>query len=262
MRKHLAFVTVKDRVRRISVKVNPANATRTERVKTIPTNKIGTLNEGDLHLRLKHAYAGFEEGSLLEQPINGFVADVVCGDVIYEVQTSSFGKLRQKLPTLLQDYRVVVVYPIMVRKFIVKHFDDGSTTRRKSPVSENLFDLFRELTYIPAWLEDEGFEIEAVFVDAEEHRVADRKRGWRRRGWVIQERRLLEIHDRRRIKSMSTMFDLIAPLVPEEFSSKDLALALQRTRRFGQRAAYCLRKAGVTEICNKQGNELIYRRAT
>ena len=242
-----------------SVKVPWSIGTRADRVMD-ESKKIGTLNEGNLHLCLKHAYAGFSDDSLLEHPVNGFVADVVCGDEIYEIQTSGFGKLREKLVSYIKDYRVVVVYPITVRKYIVKHFADGRSTGRKSPVSENLFDLFSELAYIPTLLQDDRIEIEAVFVDVEEHRTADRRRGWRRHGWVIQERRLLAINDRRRIKSMATMFDLVAPLLPMEFTTKDLATAIKRSRRLGQRAAYCFRKSGVTEICSKRGNELVYRK--
>ena len=227
---------------------------------TLSPNKIGTLNEGNLHFRLKQAYASFAKGSSLEQPIEGYVADIVQDDVIYEIQTSNFGKLRQKLPIFVRSYHVIVVFPIVVRKVIVKHFGDGTTKRRKSPISENLYDLFRELAYIPTWLDHDKFEIEAVFVDVEEHRVFDRKRGWRRRGWVIQERRLTEIHDRRRIASMDVMFGLVAPRLPNEFSSRDLSKALNRSRSFAQKAAYCFRKAAVTEVCRKKGNELIYRR--
>ena len=102
-------------------------------------NKIGTLNEGDVHLQLKLAYAGFNENSCLEQPLNGFVADVVHDDVVYEIQTGGFDHLRQKLPVFLETHDVIVVYPVTTSKTIVKHLEDGSVQSRKSPKSENLF---------------------------------------------------------------------------------------------------------------------------
>ncbi len=59
---------------------------------------------------------------------------------------------------------------------------------------------------------------------------------------------------------MNQLFEQIQGVLPVEFTTKDLAAALKAPLRLGQQAAYCFREAGVTAICGKAGNALIYRR--
>ena len=54
-------------------------------------NAIGELNERSLHRALKARYA--TPGSVTEQAVDGFVADVLIGDRIVEVHTGSFWPL-------------------------------------------------------------------------------------------------------------------------------------------------------------------------
>jgi hypothetical protein len=65
---------------------------------------IGTLNEGPLHQALKALYA--RPGSQQEVSIDDFVADVVDGNQIIEIQTQGFGALKIKLPVFLSTHRV------------------------------------------------------------------------------------------------------------------------------------------------------------
>lgn len=71
---------------------------------------IGELNERSLHRALKERYA--VAGSETEQVIDGFVTDVVAGGRIIEIQTGSFGLLRNKLTRLLDAHLVTLVHPI------------------------------------------------------------------------------------------------------------------------------------------------------
>ena len=48
--------------------------------------------------------------------------------------------------------------------------------------------------------------------------------------------------------------------LPELFTSNDIAVAMKSGRRLGQKAAYCFREGGVSEVCDKNGNALVYRR--
>ena len=71
---------------------------------------IGELNERSLHRALKERYA--VAGSDTERAIDGFVADVVTGGRIVEIQTGGFGPLKGKLSRLLESYPVTLVHPI------------------------------------------------------------------------------------------------------------------------------------------------------
>src|SRR5262245_41716920 len=65
---------------------------------------IGVLNESPLHAALKQWYA--RPGDLLETAVDGFVVDIVRGDVLIEIQTGHFAAIRSKLASLLQSHPV------------------------------------------------------------------------------------------------------------------------------------------------------------
>ena len=45
-------------------------------------------------------------GDRTEQPVDGYVADLVRGDELIEIQTRNFGALKRKLSALLQNHAV------------------------------------------------------------------------------------------------------------------------------------------------------------
>jgi hypothetical protein len=45
------------------------------------------------------------------------------------------------------------------------------------------------------------------------------------------------------------------------FTSADLGHVMKRPRSLGQKAAYCFRVAGLTRVCGKNGNELVYEKS-
>ena len=159
----------------------------------VPSKRIGTLREGALHRDLKSFYT--PDGALTEQQVGIYVVDVLDGDHVIEIQTANFGALRDKLEGLLKTHTVTVVYPIAVRKVLVKHTESGEQ-RRKSPRTGSALDLFDELVYIPSLLDHPNLDIELAHVEVEEHRKFDAKRAWRRRHWVVAERRLVQVKNR------------------------------------------------------------------
>ena len=85
---------------------------------------IGTLREKPLHASLKQWCS--QPGDTFEQPVDGFVIDVVSDDMLIEVQTRSFSSMERKLTTLLElGHRIRVVHPIAIDKWIVKVDDEG-----------------------------------------------------------------------------------------------------------------------------------------
>ena len=221
---------------------------------------IGELNERSLHRALKARYA--VAGSATEQTIDGFVADVVVGDRIVEVHTGGFSPLKKKLPRLLERYPVTLVHPIARDRYIVKVATDPDVpaTRRKSPKHGSVFHVFSALASIPALLAHPNLTLEIVMTVEEELRAVHEGRRWRRRGWVTLDRRLVDVVATHTIASMADLFALLDPELPERFTTNDIATAMESSRRLGQQAAFCFREGGVSEICGKSGNTLVYRR--
>ena len=223
-------------------------------------NGIGTLNEKSLHAALKEWYA--QPGDRLEVAVDGYVVDIVRGDLLIEIQTRNFSAAKAKLGDLASRHAVRLVYPIASEKWLVKlpREGTGQAARRKSPKRGRIEDLFTELVSVAPMLRESILSLEVVFTREEEIRRHDGKRGWRRRGWVTEERRLLEVVGQRRFDDPGDFGALVPCTLPQPFTTADLAQALRRPRRLAQRMAYCLREMGEIQPAGRRGRAVLYSR--
>ena len=220
---------------------------------------IGTLREKPLHASLKRWYA--RPGDRVEAPVDRFVIDLVRDDLLIEVQTRGFSSMKQKLADLLDlGHHVRIVHPIALNRWIVKIDADGEVLgRRRSPRHGDPTDLFAELVSFPDLVEHPGLEIHLILTQEEEYRRHTPNRSWRRKGWMVVERRLIDVVNTLMISGPEDLAGLLPTDLPEIFSTEDLAAALGRTRRSAQQMAYCLRMAGVVSPVDKVGNAVRYR---
>ena len=84
-------------------------------------------------------------------------------------------------------------------------------------------------------------------------------RAWRRNGWVVVERRLLEVVQSHRVDDNKALIGLLPHDLGNEFTTADLAAGLGRSRRSAQQMAYCLARAGAIVPTGKIGNAITYR---
>jgi hypothetical protein len=232
---------------------------------TAPQNaapKISTLNESPLHAALKAWYARPDDR--FEVPVDGFVVDIVRGDLLVEVQTGSFSGIKRKLAVLAARHPVRLVYPIAREKWIVKLAPNrhDRLSRRKSPKRGAFEHVFVELVSFPQLLSAPNFSLDLLLIQEEEVRRYDGKRGWRRGGWVTHERRLLEVVGRRLFETPADMRALLPNALDEPFTTSELAAAIARPRRLAQKMAYCLREMGVIAPVGKRGNAILYTKET
>ncbi len=227
-----------------------------------PTQKIGTLNEKPLHAALKKWYA--RPGDQLEVSVDGFVVDVVRDDLLIEIQTANFSAIKRKLIKLTANHPVRLVYPIAREKWIVKLAKDGNgqLSRRKSPKRGALEQVFGELVRFPSLITSTNFSLDVVLIQEEEVRRYDGKRGWRRRGWVTHERRLLDVVEHRLFETPADVAALLPPDLAEPFTTSDLAAAIAKPRWLAQKMAYCLREMDVIAAVGKRGHAILYTRTT
>lgn len=220
---------------------------------------IGTLREKPLHASLKRWYA--RPGDGVEVHVDGFVIDLVREDLLIEVQTRGFSSMKQKITTLLElGHRVRIVHPIPIDKWIVKVDADGTVlSRRRSPRHGNPTDVFAELVSFPDLLAHPHLEVEVLLTIEEEYRRHTPNRSWRRKGWTVVERRLIEVVDTVLLRHTEDLTGLLPDDLPETFTTADLAEKLGRPRRVAQQMAYCLRKVGGIVAVGKHGNAVIYR---
>ncbi len=224
----------------------------------VPDSKshIGVLNEKPLHASLKTWYA--QPGDRFEVPVDGFVIDIVRDNVLLEIQTRHFSAIKSKLATLVCAHQVRLIYPIAQEKWIVQSpAEGGLVTRRKSPKRGRVEDLFRELVGIPRLLSHSNFSVEVLLTREEEARRYDGRRRWRTRGWVTEERRLLDVLDRRVFQGPASWLALL-PVFSEPFTSRDLADALGIRVDLAQKMTYSLRHAGLVRSLGKRGRATLY----
>lgn len=226
------------------------------------TAGIGTLREKPLHASLKRWYS--RPGDREEHPIDGFVIDLVREDgLLIEIQTSGFSSMKKKTRTLLDNgHRLRIVHPIPVDKTIVKLDDDGLVIdRRMSPKHGHTTDVFAELVSFPQLLGHPNLEVDVVLTIQEEHRRQYPGRSWRRGGWVVMERHLIEVTDSILLTEVDDLVQLLPEALPATFTTFDIAEALGRPRRIAQQMAYCLREANCILVAGRQGNTIEYRLA-
>jgi hypothetical protein len=223
---------------------------------------IGELNEKPLHAALKAACA--LPGDRFEVPVDGYVVDIVRGELLVEIQTGNFAAIRKKLAKLLKTHRMRLVYPIAMEKWIVKvdpKNGDGPS-RRKSPKRGSLMDLFSELIRIPQLMAHPNFSLEVLLTQEEEQRryVGTGRRHWRKRGWLTEERRLLAVLDRHLFEEPADIGVLLPTSLAETFTTQDIAEAGKIRRPLAQRMAYCLRHLQVIECIGKRHRAYLYTR--
>jgi hypothetical protein len=219
---------------------------------------IGSLNEKSLHAGLKVWYA--QPHDRLEIPLDGFVIDIVRDELLIEIQTRGFSAMKRKLLQLTATHPVRLVHPIAQEKWIVKLAEDEQTelSRRKSPKQGTIYEIFRELVAFPHLLAHPNFTLHVLLIQEEEARRYDGQRGWRRKGWVTHERRLLAVTHEYDFTTPADMKSLLPETLDNPFTTSDLATTLGQPRWLMQKMAYCFREMGVIEQVGKQGNAFLY----
>ena len=176
---------------------------------------IGTLNEKSLHAALKQWFA--RPGDLIEAPVDGFMVDIVRGDLLIEIQTRNLSSIRHKLRRLSDRHAVRLVYPVAQDRWIVRQSRNGRRVlgRRKSPKHGGIECIFEEFVSVAHLMAHRNFSLQVVFIEEEEVRRFDGTRNWRRKGWRTHERRLVRVVNQRLFEGPQDMLDLIPVTLPQ-----------------------------------------------
>ena len=218
---------------------------------------IGSLNEKALHAALKQWYR--QPDDQVEVLVDGYFIDLVRDKLLIEIQTGNFSAIKRKMASLARNHPVRLIYPIAREKWIIKHDAKGNQlSRRKSPKQGSLFGIFTELVSFPELVMHPNFSMEVVCIREEEVRCFDKRHGWRRKGWVVHERRLLQVVSQHLFRIPEDWRELLPSGLPEPFTTKDLAQALDTPRWMAQKMTYCFRKMGILTQVGKRGNARLY----
>ncbi len=225
-------------------------------------NGIGSLNESSLHRDVKAWYA--QPGDLLEAQVDGYVIDLVRGDLLVEVQTGSFASIRGKLGDLLTDHPVRLVYPLPVRRWITRVSPETGEIlgRRRSPKRGRAIDVFDELVRIPELMADPGFSLEVLLIEQDEIRCVDGQGSWRRGGASVVDRRLLRVVESVEFCEPACLARLLPEGISRPFTNRMLAAEAAVPLRLAQRMTYCLRRMGRLVSVGRTGRQMLFDAAT
>ena len=228
----------------------------------VKTPHIGTLNEKPLHASLKQWAA--EEGDRFEVPVGRFVADIVRGEQIIEIQTGSTSVLKRKLAALLAKHSVRLLIPIAAVKKLTTVDDAGLTVgSRRSPKRRSLLDAFDELIHLRTFLGDPNFTVDILLIHEEEvrrPRSRPRQRRYQKK-WEIHERRLIDVVDSVSLHHPADYLAFIPPTLADPFTTTDFAREIGRPRPAATKIAYVLREIGILTATGKSGNSILYTRS-
>ena len=207
---------------------------------------INTYNESKLHKQLKTLYAENFFGET-EVELDGRIYDIVCEDgTIIEIQTKNLTKLLSKiLNTLDTGRKVILVHPVVIRKWILTKDKNGNTlSNRKSPKVNSIYDMFDELTGVFPALLHKNFRLDIIEINMTEIRekteIPVQSPNSRRRfkkDWIKTGKELKEIIS---IKTFSSAYDylkLLPTSLPSEFCAKDLYTELKKDKTLPASAA-------------------------
>lgn len=231
-------------------------------IKPISASGINIYNEKPLHAALKQWYA--RPGDQFEIKMDGFIIDLVRGNLLVEFQTGSFSPLKRKLARLVESHPVHLVYPIPVEKWILMQspVEGQLVRRRKSPKRGRVDHVFAQMIYIPQLIHHPNFSLEVLLTREEEVRHPAVKKHSRSKGWVTDERRLLEVVDSQIFTSAQDFLSLLPTGLPDAFTARELARAMHQPVRFVYKVVYSLREMGVLTPTGHKGRAMLYSRHT
>ena len=231
------------------------------RSKSTKQNKEpGTRKESSLHHSLKFQYG---EGGATEKLIDGYVCDAMtCKGEIIEVQTGSFGPLKEKVKRLTQIGKVRIIHPIIVQKHIELYDETGCLiSKRKSPRKGNNWDVFKALLYAPELPMQKNLTIELAIIDVVEKRINDGKGSWRRKGASIKDRLLSAWRQTVILKKPKDYYQFLPFSDNERFTTQDLGERAGIKTALARKTLYVLVKMGIVEYIGKQGRAKVYIRS-
>ena len=222
------------------------------------TNKIGTRKESSLHRSLKFQYSGKE--NLVETPAGSYVCDACTDDGEYiEVQTGSFGPLKEKAKEITKKSKLRIIHPIISQKHIELYDEKGRLKRRrKSPLKGNPWDLFKALVYAPELPLLKNLVIELAVIEVIEKRIDDGTGSWRRKGVRIADRSLVFRRDTVILKKPKDYKQFVPFTKKEQFTVRDLAEKAGIKPELARQTLYVLTKMGIVKRVGKKVNAIVY----
>ncbi|MEZ6126830.1 MAG: hypothetical protein R3C49_27250 [Planctomycetaceae bacterium] len=212
-----------------------------------------------LHSQLKRHYVADEDRHEID--VDQYRIDAVCeSGTLIEIQCASLLAIRDKIRRLTKTHQVILVKPLAARKLLLKKARRNGkvVSRRYSPTRETFPWVFQELVHFTNAFPHPNLQLDVVLTEQEEIRVPAKRKTWRRKHSVY-DRSLLSIQETCSLRTVDDLWNQLDMLLPERFTTGDMAAATGMPRWLAQKAAYCFRKMNHIAACGRQGNAIEYQ---
>ena len=196
---------------------------------------INTYNETSLHKTLKIIYCNDFNGNI-EVEKTGHIYDILSENQIIEIQTKNLSKLLPKaLDSIDKGFNFKIVYPLVINKWIETYDTTGKLiSKRKSPVTQSIYNIFDELTGLYPVLLNPKFTLDIVSINTIEKRTKlnenvqtlNKSRRFKK-NWIKTDKLLKEIKATDIYSKKEDYFNLIPKEILPEFCAKDLYNSLK-----------------------------------
>ncbi len=220
---------------------------------------IGTLSEKTIHAVIK-LYTEPDEDRH-EIPIGTHVADIYSDEMIYEIQTQNFKRLREKLDEFLPCYSVTIVHPIIRKKKIFWiDPDTGEMTipKRSTPRKGSFESGVEEIYGIRDYIGNPHLKVRLILIDADEFRLKDGygKDNKKYGKWI--DKVPTDIIDEKEFERPEDYLQFLPDNIPEEFTVKD-AVACGMKSEYASLIIGFLFRINVIDKIGKRGRAYLYR---
>ena len=142
---------------------------------------INIYNEKRLHRILKRTLC--EDEGCFERKVGRYVADILLGERIIEIQCASLYPLTDKIDYYLngEGYEVTVVHSLSAEKRLIKADRESGEIKsvRRSPKKENIWSALPECYWLRELIPDRRLRVRLMLISADEFRYSERVRGRR-----------------------------------------------------------------------------------
>ena len=223
---------------------------------------VGTQNEKLIHAALKNYYVPYSDEQ--EIKIGKYFADAVSEDGIFEIQTRSLYKLREKLADFTTAARVTVVHPLECETRTVYIRADTGEIVKETPFRKTYpkAKVFKELYSIREQLQNERVRVILASLKTEKRIYFEGDaipdiRYKRVRQKLTIEKIPLALRDELILDSKQAYAGKFLPKdLPQEFTKKEFCKAAKESSL--SLRLEVLRAAGVIIQTGKQGRSYIY----
>lgn len=234
---------------------------------------INTLNESDLHKKIKNLYS-LEYSAKEEVPVENYIADLAREKKeIIEIQTGNFFHLKAKIKYFLEKkYKLTVVFPFENVKIIeTKNLEKNIISKRKSPLKKNYYTCFKELIYIKDFLLNPYFCLHLLPCTVIEERLFTEKKVQSKnksrrflKNYIKTGKRLESSGKRLILKNKKDYAKLLLDFSEKDFTFKELSEKLKENKltvkeRELRTFIYLLEQIKVIKRTGKKGNQIIYK---